>query len=97
MSSHKRNAAVISAAAILAALGLGTVTNAQADSVVTPPAPSVGQTPSDDGGRADKAEPGLDREEPGETAEPEDGPDQGPDADPNEPGHQDADESGDVE
>ncbi len=32
-----------------------------------------------------------------EVEETSDGPDQGPDADPNEPGHQDADESGETE
>ena len=85
MRNLKRNAAITGAAAILAALGIGGAVTAQA---ATPnnPAPIVQQ--SDGDGEVDDAI---------EAEEANDGADQGPDANPNEPGHQDADESGETE
>ena len=87
MRNLKRNAAITGAAAILAALGIGGAVTAQA----TPqnPAPAVQQ--SDGDGEVDDAT------EVEGAEEANDGPDQGPDANPNEPGHQDADESGETE
>ncbi len=87
MRNLKRNAAITGAAAILAALGVGGVVNAQAST--HNPAPIVQQ--SDGDGEVDDAA------EVEGTEEANDGPDQGPDANPNEPGHQDADESGEAE
>lgn len=90
MKKLNRTAAVVGTAAVLAALGLGgAVTAAQAD---TNPAPSTVQT-SDGDGEVNDATEGTETE----SQEAEDGPNQGPDANPNEPGHQDADESGETE
>jgi len=85
MRNLKRNVAITGAAAILTALGIGGAVTAQASP--SSPAPIVQQ--SDGDGEADDATEGAE--------EAEDGPDQGPDANPNEPGHQDADESGETE
>ncbi len=81
MRNLKRNAAITGAAAILAALGIGGAVTAQAST--HNPAPIVQQ--SDGNGEVEGAE------------EANDGPNQGPDANLNEPGHQDADESGETE
>ena len=81
MRNLKRNGAVVGAGAVIAALGLGGVMSAQADTNPTP-APSQTQQIAD--------------ESPGESSSESDGPDVGPDVNPSEPGHQDADESGDV-
>jgi hypothetical protein len=81
MRNLKRNAAVTGAAAILAALGIGGAVTAQAST--NDPAPIVQQ--SDDATEVEGTE------------EADDGANQGPDANPNEPGHQDADESGETE
>ncbi|MGK2880604.1 MAG: hypothetical protein ACSLE6_07345 [Mycobacterium sp.] len=86
MRNLKRNAAITGAAAILAAFGVGGVVAAQASDS---PAPVVQQTDGD--GEVDDAT------EVEGAEEANDGPDQGPDANPNEPGHQDADESGETE
>lgn len=86
MRNLKRNAAITGAAAILAVLGLGGAIAAQASDTT---APIVQQ--SDRAGEAGDATQVKGAEEVN------DGPDQGPDADPNEPGHQDADESGETE
>ncbi len=87
MRNLKRNAAITGVAAILAALGVGGVVSAQAST--HNPAPNVQQ--SDGDGEVDDAT------EVEGAEEANDGPDQGPDANPNEPGHQDADESGETE
>ena len=87
MKNLKRNAAITGAAAILAALGIGGAVTAQA--TTNDPAPIVQQ--SDGDGEVDDAT------EVEGAEEANDGPDQGPDANPNEPGHQDADESGESE
>ncbi len=87
MRNLKRNAAIAGAAAILAALGIGGAVTAQA--TTNDPAPIVQQ--SDGDGEADDAT------EVEGAEETNDGPNQGPDANPNEPGHQDADETGEAE
>ena len=84
MRNLKRNVAITGAAAILAALGIGGAVTAQA--FPNSPAPIVQQ--SDGDGEADDAT------EVEGAEEANDGPNQGPDANPKEPGHQDADESG---
>ena len=86
MRNLKRNAA-ITGAAILAALGIGGAATAQAST--NNPAPIVQQ--SDGDGEVNDAT------EVEGVEEASDGPDQGPDANPNEPGHQDADETGETE
>ena len=86
MRNLKRNVAITGAAAILAALGLGGVVAAQASDNPT----SIVQQ-SDGDGEVDDAT------EVEGTEEADDGANQGPDANPNEPGHQDADESGETE
>lgn len=96
MRNFKRNAAVISAGAVLAALGLGGVMSAQAETPTTPGNPAVQQSDGD-GELNEKAETGEDRGATAEAEEADDGPNRGPDADPNEPGHQDADESGEAQ
>ena len=81
MKNLKRNIAVTSTVAILAAVGIGGTVAAQA--ATDSPTQSVAQAD----GEVDDA------------TETNDGPDegnQGPDANPNEPGHQDADESGEA-
>ncbi|HET7734585.1 MAG TPA: hypothetical protein VFK52_01300 [Nocardioidaceae bacterium] len=86
MRNLKRNVAISGAAAILAAIGLGGAVAAQA---ADNPSPTV-QQPSN--GQA------VDTSTEANGAEDaSDGPNQGPDANPNEPGHQDADESGETE
>ena len=91
MRNLKRNAAITGAAAILAALGIGGAVTAQA--TTNDPAPIVQQ--SDGDGEVDDATETEGGAEGAEEAN--DGADQGPDANPNEPGHQDADESGETE
>ncbi|MFZ2503577.1 MAG: hypothetical protein WAW88_13015 [Nocardioides sp.] len=90
MRNLKRNAAITGAAAILTALGVGGAVTAQA--TTNDPAPIVQQSDGD-GEVGDATE--VKGAEGAEEAN--DGPDQGPDANPNEPGHQDADESGETE
>ncbi len=88
MKNLKRNAAIASTAAILAAVGIGGTVAAQA---ATHSNPTQSVVQSDGDGEANDAT------EVEGAAEVEDGPDegnQGPDANPNEPGHQDADETG---
>lgn len=85
MRNLKRNAAITGAAAILAALGIGGAVAAQA--TTNDPAPVVQQS----GGEGDDATEGAEGAE-----EANDGPNQGTDANPNEPGHQDADETGET-
>ncbi len=87
MKNLTRNTAITGAAAILAAFGFVGVANAQAST--QNPTPIVQQ--SDGDGEVDDAT------EVEGAEEANDGPDQGPDANPNEPGHQDADESGETE
>jgi type IV secretory pathway TrbF-like protein len=87
MRNPKRAAAIGSVAAILTAFGIGGAVTAHAST--DQQAPIVQQ--SDGDGEANDAT------EAPETEEANDGPDQGPDANPNEPGHQDADESGETE
>ncbi len=82
MRNLKRNAAVVGASAIIAALGLGGVMSAQASGTHAPSHSQVQKSGGD--------------EPAGEGVEEGDGPNVGPDANPNEPGHQDADESGDA-
>ena len=89
MRNLKRNAAITGAAAILAALGIGGAVTAQASP--SSPAPVVQQ--SDGDGEVDDA---TEVEGAEEAEEADDGPNQGPDANPNEPGHQDADETGET-
>jgi len=87
MRNLKRNVAITGAAAILAALGIGGVVTAQASTHT--PAPVV-QPADADGEVGDATEvEGVE--------EANDGPNQGPDANPSEPGHQDADETGETE
>ncbi len=86
MNNTKRNVAITGAAAILAALGIGGAVTAQASP--SSPAPIVQQ--SDGDGEVDDAT------EVEGVEEDDDGPDQGPDANPDEPGHQDADETGET-
>ncbi|MGI8521887.1 MAG: hypothetical protein ACR2JU_01715 [Nocardioidaceae bacterium] len=80
MRNLKRNAAAVGASAIMAALGLGGVMSAHAN---TTSPPSHAQVQKAAG--SEKA---------GETPETSDGADVGPDANPNEPGHQDANQPG---
>ncbi len=82
MRNIKRNAAVIAAGAVIASVGIGGVMTAQADN--TPAHQSPANLSVQNSG-ADEAE------------ETSDGPDQGADANPNEPGHQDANESGEAD
>ena len=86
MRNIKRNTALVGASAIIAAFGVGGVMTAHA---------STGQ----DSGSTSVVQKGTEKEAPegSEAAETDDGPDVGPDANPNEPGHQDADESGEAE
>ena len=84
MRTSKRTTIVASVAAALAALGVGGAVAAQA----TAEPSSVVQQSDGDGETNDAAE-GVE--------EANDGPDEGTDANPNEPGHQDADESGETE
>jgi len=93
MRNLKRNAAITGAVAILAALGVGGVVNAQAST--HNPAPIVQQ--SDGDGEVDDATEVEGSEGAEGAEETNDGPNQGPDANPNEPGHQDADEFGETE
>ncbi len=86
MRNLKRNVAITGAAAILAALGIGGAVTAQA----APNDPPIVQQSDGDGEINDATE--VEGAE-----EANDGPNQGPDANPNEPGHQDADESGETE
>ncbi|MCW2842258.1 MAG: hypothetical protein JWN22_174 [Nocardioides sp.] len=87
MKSLKRNAAVLTAAAVIGAVGIGGVMSANADS----PQHSGGKTQVEqsdgDGEAPDSTEAAND----GETND--DATDVGPDANPNEPGHQDASDS----
>ena len=89
----RRNAAVLAAAAVVGGLGIGGLATANATSGDTGPAPSQVQPvdQSDGDGEANDAT------EIEGAEEANDGPDQGPDANPDEPGHQDADESGEAE
>lgn len=84
MRTSKRTTIIGSVAAGLAALGIGGAVAAQA----TAEPNSVVQQSDGDGETNDAAE---------GDEEANDGPDQGPDANPNEPGHQDADETGETE
>ncbi len=83
----RRNAAIIGAASILAALGIGGVVTAQADQGSTGQQQS--QVGDGDGEQNDATEVESDAEVN------DDATDQGPDADPNEPGHQDASDEAD--
>ena len=89
MKNLKRSAAITGATAILAALGIGGAVAAQA--TAHDPAPTVQQ--SDGDGEVDDA---TEVEGVDEVDEVDDGPNQGPDVNPDEPGHQDADESGEA-
>ncbi len=98
----RRNAAVIAAASIVGALGIGGVMSAQADTTGgTSQSTTVDQSDGDgeqndateaendgDGEQNDATE----AENDGETND--DATDTGPDANPNEPGHQDASDKG---
>lgn len=86
MKNLKRNIAITSTAAILAAVGIGGTVAAQA----TTDSPMQSVVQSDGDGEVNDA-----AEAEGAT-ETNDGPNQGPDANPNEPGHQDADETGEA-
>ncbi len=88
MRNPKRNAALGGAAALLAALGFGGVVSAQAAPHDTT-APTAQR--SDGDGEVNDATETKGAEEA------DDGPNQGPDANPDEPGHQDADETGETE
>lgn len=90
MKKLNRTTAVAGTVAVLAALGLGSAVTAAQAADTKPAAPSV-QT-SDGDGEAKDATEAPEKE----AQEAEDGPNQGPDANPNEPGHQDADESGET-
>lgn len=83
----KRNLAVLAAATVVGGLGIGGLATASADNGGSDQS-QVHEQSDGDGETADDAE-GTEG-----TEETDDGPDVGPDADPNEPGHQDADESG---
>jgi hypothetical protein len=91
----RRNAAVIAAAAIVGALGVGGVVSAQADSQGGTGHSTVDQSDGD-GEQNDATEADNDGEQNDATevendAETnDDASDTGPDANPNEPGHQDA-------
>ena len=76
----KRIAAAVGASGLLAALGFASVGAAQADT--TNPGTATSSTGAESGAEVEESS--------------SDGPDQGPDANPNEPGHQDADSSGDA-
>jgi hypothetical protein len=80
MRNLKRNAAVVGASAIIAALGVGGVMSAPANNAH---APSHSQVQKSAGDEAAAKEPRRAY-----------GPDVGPYANPNEPGHQDANEKG---
>ncbi len=86
MRNLKRNAAIAGGTAILAALGVGGTMAAQASD-----SPNQTQQQSDGDGEVDDAT------EVEGAEETDDGADQGPDANPDEPGHQDADESGETD
>ena len=90
MRNLKRNVALIGSTAVIAAAGLGGITTAQADNSTNPTQSSDRSQSSDKDEKDEKGEKG-------EVEEAEDGPNQGPDANKNEPGHQDADESGETE
>jgi hypothetical protein len=92
MRNLRRNAALTGAAA-LAAFGIGGAVTAHAST--NDPAPIVQQ--SDGDGEVDDAAESEGPEGAEGAEEASDGPDQGPDANPDEPGHQDADESGETE
>ena len=87
MRNIKRNVAVIGAGAVIAGFGIGGVMTAQAATSTQGSDTSVVQTDTRKGEGPEGTE----------AAESDDGPDVGPDANPNEPGHQDADESGEAE
>ncbi len=86
MRNIKRSTAIVGAGAIIAVFGVGGAMTAHA---------STGQ----DAGSTSVVQTGTEKEAPegSEAAETDDGPNVGPDANPNEPGHQDADESGEAE
>ena len=92
-SNLRRNAAVISAAAIIGALGIGGVMSAQADT----PSGTTQQVSTNNGDGDGEVPDATEQESDGETND--DATDVGPDANPNEPGHQDASDtrSGEVE
>ncbi|HWI42205.1 MAG TPA: hypothetical protein VNS81_01195 [Nocardioides sp.] len=91
----RRNAAVIAAAAVVGGLGIGGLATANADSGHTGPTPSQMQ-PADQSDGDGEANDATEVEGIEGAEEANDGPDQGPDANPTEPGHQDADESGET-
>ena len=89
LTGMRRNVAVLSAAAIVGALGIGGVMTAQADSSGSGSGSHTTTDKSDgDGEVPDAQEQGSD----GEAND--DAGDTGPDANPNEPGHQDASDTG---
>ncbi|GAA1807852.1 hypothetical protein GCM10009795_061320 [Nocardioides hankookensis] len=94
MKHLKRNAALVAATAVIAAVGIGGVMTATADS---PRGSGHSQTEKSDGDGEiddDGTEVGeVDGAEEAETND--DATDTGPDANPNEPGHQDASDAGD--
>ncbi len=103
MKKMTRKAAAGTAALLLAGLGVGGAVAAQAQTD-QPAAVHQSVEQSDGDGEldpaqeaAEEAEGGVETNDGPEAVEENDGPDQGPDADPNEPGHQDADESGESE
>jgi hypothetical protein len=91
----RRNAAVLAAAAVVGGLGIGGLASANADSGNTGPAPSRVQ-PADQSDGDGEANDATEVEGQEGAEEANDGADQGPDANPNEPGHQDADETGET-
>ena len=80
MRNIKRNVALVGASTVIAAFGVGGVMTAQAS-----PGEGSGTSRSTSVVEQDN-----------EATETDDGPNVGPDANPNEPGHQDADESGEA-
>jgi hypothetical protein len=96
MKKMTRNATAGTAALLLAGLGVSGAVMAQAQTSHPAAVHQIstqqsGAEQSDGDGEAD---PAKEAAEGPEAVEENDGPDQGPDANPNQPGHQDADESG---
>ena len=94
MKKITRKAAVTTTAVLLAGLGVGGTVAAQAYSGQPAVVQQTSVEQSDGDGEVDPATEAADETE---AVEENDGPDLGPDANPNEPGHQDADESGEAE
>ena len=99
MRNLKRNAAIAGAAAVLAALGVGGTVAAHASSghsAVVQKSDGDGEAKdSNEANEASETEGDGEAKDANEVEGVDEG-NQGPDANPNEPGHQDADETGET-